>query len=76
MVERFKLRYNREPTAAEYTQLIEHGHTHDHLDHAGLFDEREPAFSRDFKERAFTIGIGGPVGSGYVRSSHQPPYFD
>ncbi|WVO17365.1 urease accessory protein UreG [Cryptococcus depauperatus] len=44
----------------------EHGHTHEHLEHAGKFAERDlPDYSqRDWKERAFTIGIGGPVGSG------------
>ncbi|ETW09460.1 urease accessory protein UreG, variant [Aphanomyces invadans] len=65
VVERFTHRYGRGPTRDEYRQLIEHGHTHEHLDHAGLFGEREPVHvHRDFKERAFTIGIGGPVGSG------------
>ncbi len=39
-------------------------HDHDHLDHPGHFDEREPARLRDFRRRAFTVGIGGPVGSG------------
>jgi urease accessory protein len=29
-----------------------------------LFDERETPLERNFAERAFTIGIGGPVGSG------------
>jgi len=45
---------------------IEHGHTHEHLEHAGKFSERDlPDWSnRDFKERGFTVGIGGPVGSG------------
>lgn len=44
----------------------EHGHTHEHLEHAGKFAERDlPDYSgRDWTERAFTIGIGGPVGSG------------
>ncbi|KAK4686706.1 urease accessory protein, partial [Tremellales sp. Uapishka_1] len=44
----------------------EHGHTHEHLEHAGKFSERDlPDYShRDWTERAFTIGIGGPVGSG------------
>ncbi|KAH8114698.1 urease accessory protein UreG [Phellopilus nigrolimitatus] len=44
----------------------EHGHTHEHLEHAGKFSERDmPNFtSRNFEERGFTIGIGGPVGSG------------
>ncbi|KAJ7808865.1 P-loop containing nucleoside triphosphate hydrolase protein [Mycena olivaceomarginata] len=44
----------------------DHGHTHEHLDHAGKFSERDlPDYSsRNFQERGFTIGIGGPVGSG------------
>lgn len=44
----------------------EHGHTHEVLDHPGKFTERNvPDWrSRDFGERAFTVGIGGPVGSG------------
>jgi urease accessory protein len=40
------------------------GHTHEHLEHPGRFRERQPARRRDYKERAFTVGIGGPVGSG------------
>eukprot|EP00611_Tribonema_gayanum_P026355 TRINITY_DN625_c0_g1_i2.p1 TRINITY_DN625_c0_g1~~TRINITY_DN625_c0_g1_i2.p1 ORF type:complete len:262 (+),score=48.70 TRINITY_DN625_c0_g1_i2:47-787(+) len=41
------------------------GHTHEHLEHAGCFHDREPPLnSRDLKDRAFTVGIGGPVGSG------------
>ncbi len=39
-------------------------HTHEHLEHAGHFHQREPALRRDFKQRSFTVGIGGPVGSG------------
>jgi len=44
----------------------EHGHTHDHYDHPGKYSERDlPDYSnRNFVERGFTIGIGGPVGSG------------
>jgi urease accessory protein len=34
------------------------------MDHPGLFSEREPAQKRDYAQRAFTVGIGGPVGSG------------
>src|SRR5271165_4404058 len=41
-----------------------HGHTHEHLDHPGHFHEREPSPARDFANRAFTVGVGGPVGSG------------
>jgi urease accessory protein len=40
------------------------GHTHEHLEHAGRFHERDQPLPRDFSERAFTVGIGGPVGSG------------
>ncbi|HTR55440.1 MAG TPA: urease accessory protein UreG [Kofleriaceae bacterium] len=37
---------------------------HDHPDHPGRFADREPPLRRDFARRAFTVGIGGPVGSG------------
>ncbi len=40
------------------------GHTHEHLDHAGHFHDRESPLDRDFSRRAFTVGVGGPVGSG------------
>ncbi|WP_307730554.1 urease accessory protein UreG [Sorangium atrum] len=42
----------------------EHGHTHEHWAHPGLFSERDVPKDRDFSARAFTVGIGGPVGSG------------
>lgn len=44
----------------------EHGHTHEHLENPGKYAERDlPDYSaRNFEERGFTIGIGGPVGSG------------
>ena len=41
-----------------------HGHTHEHLDHAGHFHERDLPLNRDFTQRAFTVGVGGPVGCG------------
>ena len=41
-----------------------HGHTHEAWAHAGRFADREPMRRRSLRERAFTIGIGGPVGSG------------
>jgi urease accessory protein len=41
-----------------------HGHTHEHLDHPGHFHDREMPLHRDFSRRAFTVGVGGPVGSG------------
>ena len=39
-------------------------HTHEHYPHAGHFHERAEPARRDFARRAFTVGIGGPVGSG------------
>ncbi|MEM1109962.1 MAG: urease accessory protein UreG [Planctomycetota bacterium] len=40
-------------------------HTHEPMDHPGRFEERDPAQEgRDYTQRAFTVGIGGPVGSG------------
>jgi urease accessory protein len=47
-----------------------HHHPHDHTDDpefpdgAGSFHQREVPRSRDYAARAFTVGIGGPVGSG------------
>jgi urease accessory protein len=43
-----------------------HGHTHEVLDGPGSYLHREMPIvhGRDFADRAFTIGIGGPVGSG------------
>jgi urease accessory protein len=42
----------------------DHGHTHEHLDHPGHFHDRDLPLDRDFSKRAFTVGVGGPVGSG------------
>jgi urease accessory protein len=40
-------------------------HTHDEMDHPGFFRDRpRPRADRDYAARAFTVGIGGPVGSG------------
>ncbi|HUJ28762.1 MAG TPA: urease accessory protein UreG [Myxococcales bacterium] len=41
-----------------------HEGDHDHADHPGHFHERDFARRRDFGARAFTVGVGGPVGSG------------
>lgn len=40
------------------------GGPHGHLHHPGLFHERDAPIGRNYKERSFTVGIGGPVGSG------------
>jgi len=44
----------------------DHGHSHEILDGPGSYLAREPPIieGRDWNERAFTVGIGGPVGSG------------
>ena len=40
-------------------------HDHDAMEHPGHFEDREmPDESRDYTQRAFTVGVGGPVGSG------------
>src|SRR6188508_833859 len=41
-----------------------HPHQHPHEPGPGTFDARSAPLSRDYRERAFTVGIGGPVGSG------------
>lgn len=41
-----------------------HDHDHPHDDHPGIFERREAPKRRDLAKRAFTVGIGGPVGSG------------
>ena len=42
-------------------QQHEHGHTHEHLAGPGDFQRREmPAYrQRNWRERAFTVGVGG-----------------
>jgi urease accessory protein len=45
-----------------------HHHPHDHdapeLEGPGAFEGRDTPLERDYRARAFTIGVGGPVGSG------------
>ena len=43
----------------------DHEHPHpDEPEGPGSFEHRHAPLARDFRARAFTIGIGGPVGSG------------
>ena len=43
----------------------DHDHDHEHFDHPGHFHQREEALGdRAYGKRSFTVGIGGPVGSG------------
>ena len=41
-----------------------HHHHHEHYSNPGHFHERSPILERNYKQRAFTVGITGPVGSG------------
>jgi urease accessory protein len=41
-----------------------HDHTHDEPPGPGRFQERAAPLPRDYRARAYTVGIGGPVGSG------------
>lgn len=42
-------------------------HSHEPIYSPGYFTRRAPPLlTRDFTERAFTVGIGGPVGTGYL----------
>ncbi|HWD92154.1 MAG TPA: urease accessory protein UreG [Verrucomicrobiae bacterium] len=40
------------------------GNGHSHPDTPGHFHDRDLPHDRDFNQRAFTVGVGGPVGSG------------
>ncbi|KAI8927709.1 urease accessory protein [Entophlyctis helioformis] len=50
----------------QHSAMPDHGHTHEQMDHPGSYTNRElPLYhARNWRERAFTVGIGGPVGSG------------
>src|ERR671937_1805580 len=41
-----------------------HEGDHEHSDYPGHLHERETPRQRDYRARAFTVGVGGPVGSG------------
>src|SRR5260370_41616169 len=41
-----------------------HEREHEHWTNPGLFRDRDAARPRDYAQRALTVGIGGPVGSG------------
>ncbi|KAH8077027.1 urease accessory protein UreG [Cristinia sonorae] len=60
------LAHSHDPSGPVHDHGGEHGHTHEHLENPGKFSERDmPNYtSRNFEERGFTVGIGGPVGSG------------
>jgi urease accessory protein len=52
------------PHTHEHAHEHEHGHTHEVWTSPGTFERREAPLARDYQARSFTIGIGGPVGSG------------
>src|SRR5689334_16260792 len=41
-----------------------HQGDHEHPSHPGEYNRRDQPLTRSFARRAFTVGIGGPVGSG------------
>jgi urease accessory protein len=43
---------------------VAHPHTHEHQTDAGVFHDRSRPLRRSYGARSFTVGIGGPVGSG------------
>ena len=50
---------------SNHSHSHEHGHSHEPFASAGEFAAREMLVAdRDFSQRSFTVGIGGPVGSG------------
>jgi len=55
-------------SALDHNHVHDHGHSHEHLDHPGHFAERDTVKcknpNRNYSDRAFTVGLGGPVGSG------------
>ena len=53
---------------------VDHGHTHEILDGPGSYLHREMPIveGRDWKERAFTVGIGGYVSECHLRHSPEP----
>jgi len=52
-------------TDADPSPALRRAHVgHDHPSSPGTFGGRPPALRRDLGRRAFTVGIGGPVGSG------------
>ena len=50
-------------TSGGLAPFLAHG-GHDHDAGPGTFAGRAPVRRRDFSQRAFTVGVGGPVGSG------------
>jgi urease accessory protein len=55
----------------DHDHAHDHHHHHDHDDEGpGTFDLRPPRIPRDYGKRAFTVGIGGPVGSGKTALLH------
>ena len=48
----------------DHEHAQDHEHRHDEMEHAGRFEERGGPLRRDYASRAFTVGTGGPVGSG------------
>ncbi|KAF2749154.1 urease accessory protein ureG [Sporormia fimetaria CBS 119925] len=58
--------HDSHPHSHSHDGATDHGHTHEILDGPGSYLGREMPIieGRDWEDRAFTVGIGGPVGSG------------
>jgi urease accessory protein len=56
--------HSHEPTHSHGHAHGGHSHSHEYASTPGSFHDRAPARIRDYTERAFTVGVGGPVGSG------------
>ncbi|XP_054719982.1 urease accessory protein UreG-like isoform X2 [Uloborus diversus] len=60
-----KVKTSFEDTQVRHVHGGGHTHTHDHMESPGTYLMRQQPVKRiDFDLRAFTVGIGGPVGSG------------
>ncbi|MEO2010716.1 MAG: urease accessory protein UreG [Pirellulaceae bacterium] len=54
-----------QPNSHKHKHEHDHDHVHEHLDSPGQFHERPlPMPQRDYTQRSFTVGVGGPVGTG------------
>jgi urease accessory protein len=52
------------PHDHDHDEEHDHPHEHEGWTHPGRYRDRDRRIARDYSARAFTVGIGGPVGSG------------
>ena len=58
------------PSSSSFTHSHDGVPEHSHPSTPGTYSTRDPYSSRDYTTRPYTIGIGGPVGSGKVLHQH------